>query len=118
MGAIDPTKRKAIRDALLEHAASGRFPTYGQLGEPLEIHPRWPLWKLYLDDIAMEELAFNDPKRHPDFTWIIRSSRTKLPSQMDFKQIPKPTTADWQWAAQKAQLAIDRYCPGAVNPYL
>ena len=113
MATIDPVKRAAIRNALLAHAAAGQFPYYGQLGGPLGIHARWPLWKLYLDDISRAEKAAG----LPDVTWIVRSTRTRLPGQMDFKRVAKPTQSHWDRAKAMVQPVIDKYAPGTMNPY-
>jgi hypothetical protein len=114
MTGIDPIKLAAIRNALLACAKAGTFPSYSQLGAPLGIHPRWPSWKKYLDEISTSERA----NGRPDLTWIVRSTRTNLPGQMDFKRVTKPDATHRARAKQMVQPVIDTYCPpGTANPY-
>jgi hypothetical protein len=83
---------------------------YGDIGLLTETGPRGPS-KAVLDFIAEKA------KGLPDITVILVRKDTGYPGQIDGKKIEKPTSNERLRIQQKCQQVIDKYNPGAVNPF-
>jgi len=86
--------------------------TYSQLGEITATGPRGPSKEL-LDYIAdQQKLA-----ALPDITVIVVRSDSGYPGQIDGQKTEKPTIEQKRRARAKMQEVIDKYNPGAHNPF-
>ncbi|WP_431323213.1 hypothetical protein [Rhizobium sp. YTU87027] len=105
-------RKNEIRDALIRVAKDGGPVTYEQFGDEVGI------WRMrgakdLLDLIAEEE----ETHGRPDVTYMLISATSGYPSQIG--GYPAKPPSDWQrkLARKKMQKVIDRYRPGATNPY-
>jgi hypothetical protein len=89
--------RKAdILRVLMERAKHGERITYGNLGKRIGGIPATGPWKEVLDDLSRDERAAG----RPDIIYLVVSSKTGYPSQIDFKDSRVPT------AVQKARADV------------
>lgn len=105
-------RKDEIRSALVNVAKNGVPVTYETFGDGVGI------WRMrgakdVLDLIANEERA----NSNPDITFMLYSATTDYPSQIGGQSAKPPTQAQKQLARNELQAVIDRYCPGAENPY-
>lgn len=95
------------------------FMTYGKFGQMYHLGSFAPAWANRKNlDVAAQECKADKSIYFLDLTFILCSSRTHYPSVIDGRPFseknPKP---QMDRAREEAQKIIDRFCPGANNPY-
>jgi len=105
-GLIERELEKCARAAPIE------YPTYADFGRRVGIPAQGP-WQPVLDAIADEA----DKGNRPDLTFLIRNAKSGYPSRIG--RVTKRNPEPWQKerARVKVQEIIDKYNPGAPNPY-
>src|SRR6516162_4032486 len=113
--------KQAIRTALIQFANAGELTYYGELGEKVGKHARWPLWKPILDEISREETQGSEryPQGKPDITFIVLNSASGWPGQIGFKPTNgNPTQTQIAKAQEELTKVFKLYCPGKSVPQL
>lgn len=107
-------KKSLIRNQLLElaKAPAMRPMTYTEFGKLVGIPSQGP-WKLILDHVADEERV----RGLPDLTFMVINKRTGYPGQIGGEPAHPPSDAQKRRAKAEFQKLIDRYNPGARNPF-
>jgi hypothetical protein len=107
-------KKHVIRDGLLKCARARplKVMTYGELGAGIGIPARGP-WKPILDQIADEEIQLG----RPDITYLVVSKKTGYPSQIGRQLAKPPDEKQKMLARHEVQKIINKYNPGASNPF-
>jgi hypothetical protein len=70
-------------------------------------------WKPVLEVISAEETA----EGRPDITFLLLNRHTRYPMQIGLVQGDDPTPEQRQLARREVQKIIDKYNPGAENPF-
>ena len=107
-------KKGLIRSELLKCATATpmQFPTFRVFAARVGMPIQGP-WKPILEVISAEELA----KGKPDITFLLLNRRTRYPMQIGLVRSNDPTPEQRQLARREVQKIINRYNPGAENPF-
>jgi hypothetical protein len=107
-----------VKQALEQCVVGGRcqFLTYGEFSKQFGFGPFPLAWanKTMLDEV---EAALKGEPNGLDLTFLLRNTDTGYPSVTDGLQSKPPSPQQMVRARAVAQQIIDRYCPGAANPY-
>ncbi|WP_139793269.1 hypothetical protein [Ensifer aridi] len=105
---------KRLRDELVSAAERRTLRlTYTQFGEIVGTPPVF--YVKFLDAVAAYQKAQFPPE--PDVTYILVSKDFPYSSQIGGQVAKPPNAAQKKLAHAEMQKIINRYCPGAANPY-
>jgi hypothetical protein len=104
--------KASVRHELEKAAKAGRFPYYAEVAANVGMKPRGP-WKKMLDEISSEQKSMG----LPDITFVLMNKTTRYPGQIGMVLARSPTNEQKKLARKKAQEVVDKYHPGAQNPF-
>jgi hypothetical protein len=106
-----------LKQALEQSVTSGKYPfqTYGSFGKQNGLADNVRTWarRNVLDEVAREFTSNNKL----DLTFVLFNGKTKYPSVIDGKSSNPPSPQQKARAHAVAEQIINKYCPGAKNPY-
>jgi hypothetical protein len=107
-------KKDSIRNELLKCASATpmQFPTFRAFAARVGMPIQGP-WKPILEVISAEEAA----EGRPDVTFLLLHRHTRYPMQIGLVRGNDPTPEQRKLARREVQKIIDKYNPGAENPF-
>jgi hypothetical protein len=107
-------KKGLIRSELLKCASATpmQFPTFRAFAARVGMAIQGP-WKPILEVISTEETN----QGLPDITFLLLNRHTRYPMQIGPVRSNDPTPEQRERARREVQKIIDRYNPGAPNPF-
>jgi hypothetical protein len=107
-------KKDSIRSELLKCATATpmQFPTFRAFAARVGMPMQGP-WKPILDVVSAEERN----RGLPVITFLLLNRHTRYPMQMGPVRSNDPTPEQRERARREVQKIIDRYNPGAPNPF-
>jgi hypothetical protein len=107
-------KKDRIRGELLKCATATpmQFPTFRAFAARVGMPIQGP-WKPILDVVSAEETN----QGLPDITFLLLNRHTRHPMQIGPVRRNDPTPEQKERARREVQKIIDRYNPGAPNPF-